>query len=89
MKQSVFLSVGHYVPPKIVTNHDLEKMMDTSDEWIQKRTGIQERRYVEEGMGNLEMAYEARSQSSKTFKIKFIQDKTKEGWTCEVMHGTI
>ena len=65
MKQSVFLSVGHYVPPKIVTNHDLEKMMDTSDEWIQKRTGIQERRYVEEGMGNLEMAYEATQMALK------------------------
>lgn len=37
-------SVGSYVPEKILTNHDLEKMIDTSDEWIQKRTGISERR---------------------------------------------
>ncbi len=37
--------IGHYVPENIVTNHDLEKLMDTSDEWIQERTGIKERRF--------------------------------------------
>ena len=37
--------VGHYVPPKVVTNEDLSKLMDTSDEWIVERTGIHERRY--------------------------------------------
>lgn len=37
--------VGHYVPDNIVTNHDLAKLMDTSDEWIQERTGIKERRF--------------------------------------------
>ncbi len=37
-------SIGGYAPSHILTNHDLEKMVDTSDEWIQKRTGIQERR---------------------------------------------
>ena len=38
--------VGHYVPDNVVTNDDLSKMMDTSDEWIQERTGIKERRWV-------------------------------------------
>ena len=37
-------AVGSYVPEKVVTNHDLEKLVDTSDEWIRSRTGIEERR---------------------------------------------
>ena len=41
--------VGHYVPENVVTNNDLTKFMDTSDEWIQERTGIKERRWVPEG----------------------------------------
>ena len=39
-----FLGVGYYVPPKVLTNPDLEKMVDTTDEWITTRTGIKERR---------------------------------------------
>ncbi|RKY95984.1 MAG: 3-oxoacyl-ACP synthase, partial [Candidatus Hydrothermota bacterium] len=34
------IGIGHYVPDRVVTNHDLEKIMDTSDEWIVTRTGI-------------------------------------------------
>ena len=41
--------VGHYVPDNVVTNNDLSKLMDTSDEWIRERTGIEERRWVPEG----------------------------------------
>ena len=41
--------VGHYVPENVVTNDDLAAIMDTSDEWIQERTGIKERRWVPEG----------------------------------------
>lgn len=41
--------VGHYVPDNVVTNNDLTKFIDTSDEWIQERTGIKERRWVPEG----------------------------------------
>lgn len=51
--------VGHYVPERVVTNHDLEKLMDTSDAWIVERTGIQERRYVEPGLGTSEMGLRA------------------------------
>ena len=47
MFQTKIIGVGHYVPEKVVTNHDLEKLMDTSDEWIQERTGIKERRFNE------------------------------------------
>ena len=41
---SKIIGTGHYVPPKVVTNDDLAQMFDTSDEWIQQRTGIKERR---------------------------------------------
>src|SRR5690554_3889446 len=43
--------LGYYVPDHVVTNDDLTKIMDTSDEWIQERTGIQERRWVKPGSG--------------------------------------
>ena len=47
MRASRIAGIGHYVPDNVVTNKDLEKLIDTSDEWIQERTGIRERRYVE------------------------------------------
>lgn len=50
---------GMAVPPRIVTNHDLAKLMDTSDEWIRQRTGIEERRYVDVGMTPSGLAAEA------------------------------
>jgi 3-oxoacyl-[acyl-carrier-protein] synthase-3 len=40
---------GHYVPERVVTNDYLSTLMDTNDEWITERTGIRERRWVEEG----------------------------------------
>lgn len=46
MYRSKISGLGHYVPENVVTNEDLTKLMDTSDEWIQERTGIQERRHV-------------------------------------------
>ena len=42
-------ATSRYLPKQIMTNHDLEKMVDTSDDWIQSRTGIVERRVVSEG----------------------------------------
>ena len=47
MTQAFIAGIGHYVPKITTSNHDLTKVMDTSDEWIQERTGIQERRYAE------------------------------------------
>lgn len=55
---SKIIGVGSYVPPKVFTNHDLEKMMDTSDEWIVQRTGIQQRHWVE-GQSTSDLALEA------------------------------
>ena len=46
MPQSKIAGVGKYIPQQVVTNHDLTQYMDTSDEWIQERTGIRERRYA-------------------------------------------
>ena len=43
-------SVGTYVPPKLLTNADLEKMVATNDQWIQERTGIRERHIVAPGV---------------------------------------
>ena len=52
MAYAAFRSIGAYVPPKIMTNADFEKIIDTSDEWITKRTGIKERRILKgEGKG--------------------------------------
>ena len=50
---------GMYVPPRVVTNRDLEKLMDTSDEWIQQRTGIVQRHHVDPGTGPSDLAREA------------------------------
>lgn len=46
MYNSKIVGLGHYVPDNVVTNDDLSKFMDTNDEWIRERTGIQERRWV-------------------------------------------
>ncbi len=50
MIHSQIKGIGHYVPETIVTNEDLTRFMDTSDSWIQERTGIQERRFFKEGI---------------------------------------
>jgi 3-oxoacyl-[acyl-carrier-protein] synthase III len=52
-------SVGRFLPERRLTNQDLEKMVDTTDEWILSRTGIRERRILEPGLGNSYMAIRA------------------------------
>ncbi len=60
MRRSAILGAGHYVPTKVVTNDDLAKLMPTSDEWIQQRSGIKERRYIEhDGIGASDLAVPA------------------------------
>jgi 3-oxoacyl-[acyl-carrier-protein] synthase III len=51
--------VAGYVPPRVVTNSDLEKKVDTSDEWIRTRTGIRERHYADPGMASSHLGTEA------------------------------
>ena len=51
--------IGHFAPEKVLSNKDLEKMVDTNDEWIVSRTGISERRILEDGKGTSYMAARA------------------------------
>src|SRR5712664_701497 len=51
--------VAGYVPPRLLTNADLEKMVDTTDEWIQQRTGIRERHIVDPGVATSDLGKEA------------------------------
>ncbi len=53
------ISTGSYAPEKVVTNHDLEKIVDTTDKWIIERTGINERRIATEGETTSDLAYKA------------------------------
>ena len=53
------IGLGRYVPERVVTNFDLEKIMDTTDEWIRTRTGIEERRIADDDVNTSDMAYEA------------------------------
>lgn len=72
MARSKILSTGVYYPANIVTNKDLEKMMDTSDEWIVQRSGIKERRWVKEGAGDttLHMAVQASKMALERANLK-------------------
>ena len=56
---------GSYAPKKVITNHDLEKLVNTSDEWITERTGIKERRIAEKGQTTSDLAYEASRKALK------------------------
>ena len=61
MKRSIIKSTGRYVPERLVANKDLGKLMETSDEWIVQRTGIQARHWVSEDgdVGTSDLGYEA------------------------------
>src|SRR3954451_24307761 len=59
MTRAQFLGTGFAVPDRVVTNDDLSEMMDTTDEWIRTRTGIQERRWVREGETGVDLARRA------------------------------
>lgn len=58
-----FIGVGRYVPEKVLTNFDLEQMVDTNDEWIRTRTGIEERHIAADDVNTSDMAYEAAKQA--------------------------
>jgi len=57
--RAAIAGLGFYVPEGVLTNRELEKMVDTSDEWIRTRTGISERRIAEKGVGTSELAAKA------------------------------
>src|SRR5690625_1414873 len=64
------IGTGHYVPENVVTNFDLEKIVDTSDEWIRTRTGIEERRIAKDDMDTSDMAFEAAKNAIEEANIK-------------------
>lgn len=55
-RRAKITGLGRYVPPRVVTNHDLSKIVDTNHEWIVERTGIHERHWVEKGTPTSELA---------------------------------
>lgn len=59
MKYSRIIGTGGYLPEKVLTNHDLEKMVETSDQWITERTGIKERRIAADGQTTSDLAERA------------------------------
>lgn len=63
MRRAAITALGAYLPEKRLTNADLEKLVDTSDEWIIERTGIRERRILERGKGSAYMAIQAAQQA--------------------------
>ena len=69
MIYSRIIGTGGYLPEKILTNADLENMVDTSDEWIVARTGIKERHIAAEGETTCDMAFEASRQAMESAGI--------------------
>lgn len=64
-----FLGVGKATPEKVLTNHDLEQMVDTNDEWIRTRTGIEERRIADDQTNTSDLAYQAAVNALKDANI--------------------
>lgn len=72
MTTAVLAGVGATVPPRVVTNHDLASRLDTSDEWIRQRTGIAERRVVDNGLSTGDLATEAGMRALKNAGISSV-----------------
>jgi 3-oxoacyl-[acyl-carrier-protein] synthase-3 len=68
--KSRIISTGSYLPEKVLTNFDLEKMVDTSDEWIMERTGIRERRIADESQAASDLAYDASKMAIEAAGLK-------------------
>jgi 3-oxoacyl-[acyl-carrier-protein] synthase-3 len=69
LKKVGIIGVGEYLPEKILTNADLEKMVDTSDEWITTRTGIKERRLASSAESTSDLAVKAAKEALKDAKL--------------------
>jgi len=82
--RAAITAVGHYVPEKILSNADLVKMVDTTDEWIQTRTGIRERRILEQGATSdlgvkaLEMMLKNRGMSPEEIDVIIVASVTPD-----------
>jgi 3-oxoacyl-[acyl-carrier-protein] synthase-3 len=69
MLRSKIIATGMYVPPRIVTNNDLAGIMDTSDEWIRQRTGIEQRHWAADDSSTSELAFEASKKALENAKM--------------------
>ncbi len=70
MRRARITGTGMYVPPRVVTNDELAQRMDTTDEWIQKRTGIVRRHHVDDGVGPADLAYHAALRALESARIE-------------------
>lgn len=70
MPRSIILGTGSFLPERVVTNDDLSQLMDTSDEWIRQRTGIQSRHWVTEGTTQTSMALTAAQRAMEMAKLE-------------------
>ncbi len=70
LTRTQILGTGSYTPEKVVTNADLEKLVDTSDQWIVERTGIRERRQAAEGEFSSDMAVKAANRALEMAKVR-------------------
>ncbi|MFN3696847.1 MAG: 3-oxoacyl-ACP synthase III family protein [Pseudobdellovibrio sp.] len=61
--------IGGYIPPRLIKNTDLEAMLETSDEWIQQRTGIEQRYWVNDDQSTSDLAYQAALKAIENAKI--------------------
>ncbi|UCH62319.1 MAG: ketoacyl-ACP synthase III [Fidelibacterota bacterium] len=69
VRHAYISGTGFFVPEKVVTNDDLAAIMDTSDEWIQERTGIQTRRFAADGEGTTDLAIPAVEEALKSASL--------------------
>ena len=67
---SRILGLGHFVPDHVVTNQDLTRLMDTSDEWIRQRTGIEERHFITHDTGPSDLALPAAEEALRAAGVK-------------------
>ena len=70
MLRGRIISTGSYVPETVITNRDIEKIVDTSDEWITERTGIKERRSVNSDQASSDLAFQAAAIALKSAGLK-------------------
>lgn len=70
MRNSRIIGIGRHVPPRIVRNDDLTQYMDTSDDWVRQRTGIEERHYSEGDTGAADMGAEAAKEALRQAGIE-------------------
>ena len=69
MKHAAIIGLGSYLPKRIVTNRDWEKMVDTTDEWITSRSGIKERHFAAAEQASSDLAVEAAKKAIRDAKI--------------------